>query len=93
MPFEFKPQHDFDLHIALQVEHDVLEPMMERARRAGMEVRGISDHGFIHSIYFRDPDGYVIELTAPVPHPEPAIEDAVAEAHAALQRWQDSKTR
>ena len=26
--------------------------------------RGISDHGFISSIYFRDPNGYVVELTA-----------------------------
>jgi hypothetical protein len=41
MPFQFKPQHDYDLHIALEVEGDVLEPMMEQARAAGVEVRGI----------------------------------------------------
>ena len=94
MPFEFKPQHDFDLHIALEVERDVLEPMMEKARRAGIEVRGISDHGFIESIYFRDPDGYVVELTARVPDAqEPPLEQAMASAHAALARWQDGKSR
>ena len=38
-----------------------------RARRAGVETRGVSDHGFIDSIYFRDPNGYVIELTAKMP--------------------------
>jgi len=91
MPFEFKPQHDYDLHIALEVERDVLEPMMEQARQAGIEVRGISDHGFIHSIYLRDPDGYVVELTARTSRPEPAFEDAVAAAHAALARWQERK--
>ena len=32
MPFEFKPQHDFDLHIALEVDREVLEPMMAKAR-------------------------------------------------------------
>ena len=64
MPFEFKTQHDFDLHIALEVEETVLKPMMAKGSDAGIESRGISDHGFIHSIYFRDPNGYVIELTA-----------------------------
>src|SRR5512134_3736923 len=63
MPFEFKPQHDFDLHIALEVERDHLLAMMAKGKERGMEVRGISDHHFIDSIYFRDPDGYVIELT------------------------------
>ena len=91
MPFQFKPQHDYDLHIALEVEHDVLEPMMARAREAGIEVRGISDHGFIHSIYFRDPDGYVVELTARTDQPQPSLADAVAGAHAALARWQATK--
>ena len=64
-PFEFKDQHDYDLHIALTVEREVLEPMLEKARKAGIEARGISDHGFVDSIYFRDPNGYVIELAAP----------------------------
>jgi len=33
MPFEFKSQHDFDLHIALEVPRNVLETMM--AKRQG----------------------------------------------------------
>ena len=32
MPFEFKPQHDFDLHIALEVEQPVLEPMLAKGK-------------------------------------------------------------
>ena len=92
MPFEFKKQHDFDLHIALQVERDVLEPMMAKGRAAGIEVRGISDHGFTHSIYFRDPDGYVIELTAPVAKSEQERTVTAAGAHGALRRWQESKS-
>jgi len=63
-PFEFKQQHDFDLHIAVEVEQAALERMMAKGKAAGIETRGISDHGFIHSIYLRDPNGYVIELTA-----------------------------
>ena len=36
MPFEFKPQHDYDLHIALEVERSVLEPMMAKGKAAGI---------------------------------------------------------
>ena len=64
MPFEFKTQHDFDLHIALEVGAEVLQPMLAKGRRSGIECRGPSDHGMIDSIYFRDPNGYVIELCA-----------------------------
>ena len=64
IPFEFKEQHDFDLHIALEVDEDALHAMLDKGKAAGIETRGISDHDFIHSIYFRDPNGYVIELTA-----------------------------
>src|SRR5499427_258497 len=63
-PFEFKPQHDYDLHIAVEVGREDLRRMYEKGQQAGIEARGISDHGFIESIYLRDPNGYVIELTA-----------------------------
>ena len=49
-PFEFKDQHDYDLHIALEVPLEDLQPWLEKGREAGIEVRGIADHGFIHSI-------------------------------------------
>lgn len=93
MPFEFKDQHDFDLHIALEVEPAVLERMFAEGKRRGIETRGISDHGFIHSIYFRDPNGYVIELTAKMPHHDPAMDPASHDARAKLDRWQAGKKR
>lgn len=65
VPFDFKPQRDFDLHIALEVSRETLLAMFEKGKAAGIETRGISDHGFIESIYFRDPNGYVVELAAP----------------------------
>ena len=91
-PFEFKDQRDFDLHIALEVEHDRLQEMMDKGIANGIETRGISDHGFIDSIYFRDPNGYVIELTAKRPghdHDMGSGEDA----HAILDRWSTQKTQ
>jgi len=90
-PFEFKPQHDYDLHIALEVDRSVLEPMMAKGKSAGIETRGIADHGFIHSIYFRDPNGYVIELTARMPSHAAEMNPATNEARARLDRWQRAK--
>lgn len=91
-PFEFKDQHDFDLHIALEVDMDALHDMLAKGRKAGVETRGVSDHGFIQSIYFRDPNGYVIELAAKTGKGEAAsLDEAKAAAHSALEDWQASK--
>jgi catechol-2,3-dioxygenase len=60
-------QSDFDVHIALQVPNlEKLHQMLKKGKEQGIDVRGPSDHGFVHSIYFRDPNGYVLELTTPV---------------------------
>lgn len=91
MPFEFKTQHDYDLHIALEVDPPVLERMLAKGKAAGIETRGISDHGFIHSIYFRDPNGYVIELTAKMRDHDRAMDPAQNQARAKLDRWQAAK--
>jgi catechol 2,3-dioxygenase-like lactoylglutathione lyase family enzyme len=87
-PFEFKDQHDFDLHIALEVDMDTLKDMFAKGKAAGIETRGIADHGFIHSIYFRDPNGYIVELTAPV---ESGKGGSTRSPHEALAAWQESK--
>jgi len=91
MPFEFKAQHDYDLHIALEVQHADLMAMFEKGRRAGIETRGISDHGFIDSIYFRDPNGYVIELTAKRESHERAMDPETNRARRTLEDWQKRK--
>jgi len=90
-PFEFKQQHDFDLHIALEVTPEVLGAMFAKGKAAGIETRGISDHGFIDSIYFRDPNGYVIELTAKRPEHDQAMDPATNDARGRLDAWQAAK--
>jgi len=92
-PFDFKPQQDFDLHIALEVERPVLDEMLAKGRAAGIETRGISDHGFIESIYFRDPNGYVIELCAKRANHDAAMDPARNGARATLDRWTQAKRR
>ena len=91
MPFEFKDQQDYDLHIALEVEPSVLHAMFEKGKTSGIETRGISDHHFLDSIYFRDPNGYVIELTAKRPNHDEAMDPEINGARAKLDAWQSKK--
>jgi len=92
-PFEFKPQHDFDLHIALEVDETSLQAMYRKAKAEGREIRGVSDHGFIHSIYFRDPNGYVIELAAKLANHDREMDPARNKARAILDTWQAERAK
>jgi catechol 2,3-dioxygenase-like lactoylglutathione lyase family enzyme len=92
MPFEFRAQHDYDLHIALEVDAATLQDMFAKGKARGIETRGISDHGFVRSIYFRDPNGYVIELTAKTAAHAQQMDPAKNDARAKLERWQREKT-
>jgi catechol 2,3-dioxygenase-like lactoylglutathione lyase family enzyme len=92
MPFEFKAQHDFDLHIALEVDEATLHAMFAKGKAAGIETRGVAEHGFVHSIYFRDPNGYVIELTAKLPGHDAEMNPATNGAREKLARWTAAKT-
>jgi len=91
MPFEFKAQHDFDLHIALEVDRAALEEMLAKGKAHGVDTRGVSDHGFIDSIYFRDPNGYVIELCVKKPNHDAMMDPASNGAREKLRRWTAAK--
>lgn len=90
-PFDFKDQHDYDLHIALEVDREALQSMFDRGKAEGIETRGIADHDFIESIYFRDPNGYVVELAAPTGSDEAPLAEARSSARQALDTWQSTK--
>jgi catechol 2,3-dioxygenase-like lactoylglutathione lyase family enzyme len=90
-PFAFKEQHDFDLHLAIEMDRDTQQRLGERARASGMEVRGPSNHGPMDSLYVRDPNGYVVELTAYKPGQERAPFTPSPDARAILDDWQRSK--
>ena len=90
-PFEFKVQHDYDLHIALEVSREALQEMLAKGRAQGVDTRGVSNHGFIDSIYFRDPNGYVIELCAKRAHHDAEMDPAQNGALEKLQRWTAAK--
>ncbi len=90
-PFEFKAQHDFDLHIALEVAPEVLPVMLAKGKSLAMEARGVADHGAMHSIYFRDPNGYVIELTAKTDIHDDDMDPRRNRARERLRSWTTAK--
>ena len=86
--FNFKKQRDFDLHIAFEVSELDLQRMFKKGKNSEIETRGIIDHGFIKSIYFRDPNGYVIELA----YPTEKLNNTSYEINMKiLKEWQDQK--
>lgn len=87
-PFDFKAQSSLDLHIALEVEPAELDGWVEKGRRAGVKTSNIVDHEFLRSIYFTDPNGYVIELTARTPAYDGLVQSNVRER---LGLWQAAK--
>ena len=91
-PFEFKNQRDYDLHIALEVTPDALQEMFKKGKVEGIHTRGVSDHTFLHSIYFRDPNGYVIELTAKTDDHDSHMDPATNNARGILDDWHSEKT-
>jgi len=86
-PFDFKEQSDFDLHLALEADQAEIDRTVAVARARGIEVRGPSEHGFIRSTYFRDPNGYVVELALRTDIHESFDAESPKAAHAILAAW------
>lgn len=90
--FVFDEKSDFDLHIALSVtDKRTLLAFKARGEAHGVTVRGPVDHGICESVYFRDPNGYVIELASSPQNYSLLMEDANRVAHAQLADWQERK--
>lgn len=49
-------------HLAFAVSQVVYNQVVERLKERGIENTGPIDRGFMHSIYFRDPNGQLLEL-------------------------------
>ena len=79
-------------HIALRVQStEDLQAMKARLEERGIEVLGIIDHdGYIHSIYFFDPNGLRLELTVEVAAAE-VVQGFAREAHEQVRRWNTEK--
>lgn len=74
-------------HLALEVESVAeVAQMRDRLTAAGVSTTDVVDHGFIKSVYFFDPNGLRLEITART-EPPGYREQAASAAHAALDAW------
>lgn len=51
-------------HLALMVSHASFSQVVERLDERGISHSGVKDRGFMDSIYFRDPMGFLVELAS-----------------------------
>ena len=49
-------------HVAFEVDRAMFDQLPERLEARGIDHSGVKDRGFMHSIYFKDPLGLLIEL-------------------------------
>ncbi|MEF9943074.1 MAG: VOC family protein [Burkholderiaceae bacterium] len=74
-------------HIALRVDTvDALELMKARLIAHGVEVIGVTDHHIFKSIYFFDPNGVRLELSAQLASAMQMAQESQA-AHTRLEEW------
>ncbi|KAB2897036.1 MAG: VOC family protein [Burkholderiaceae bacterium] len=74
-------------HIAFRVNTvQELENTKKRLEAHGVEVLGVTDHHIFKSIYFFDPNGIRLELSAQLANAEQMAKDSTI-AHARLAEW------
>lgn len=82
---------DWAQHLALEVESvDALETARKNLVEHDIDVLGPVDHGFIRSIYFYDPSGHRLELTARTLEPGD-LSRFEAEAQSLVEEWTRKK--
>lgn len=86
------PAYDTFNHVALQAESPAeLRRWKEWLTECDVEVLGPVDHkGIIQSIYFHDPNGIRLELTAPL---DPEWNKHTEQGRSDLKLWVDTKER
>ncbi len=74
-------------HISFRVDSiQALQDMKARLEANGVEVLGVTDHHIFHSIYFFDPNGVRLELTAQLADEFQMLQESKT-AHARLDEW------
>lgn len=84
---------DWVMHFAIEMDSvdDVLA-MRDKLKSAGVQTTDIVDHDFINSIYFFDPNGLRLEVTARVEKPG-QLDEMRQTAHAELEKWSKRKAK
>jgi len=83
------PAYDVFQHLALQVDSTAeVDRWHTWLVDQGVDVLGPVDHKIIYSVYFHDPNGLRLEITANV---DPTWKDQGERAHASLAEWSQVK--
>jgi catechol 2,3-dioxygenase-like lactoylglutathione lyase family enzyme len=81
--------YDVFQHLALQVDsREDVDRWHAWLVKNRIEVLGPVDHKIIYSVYFHDPNGLRLEITAAI---DPTWNDRSEQAHASLVEWQNAK--
>lgn len=84
---------DWVMHFAVEVDSvEKVEAMKKRLNEAGVATTDLVDHHFIKSIYFFDPNGLRLEVTARVDEPG-FLEQQAKEAPGILEQWTEKKRK
>jgi len=82
---------DWVQHLALEVaDSETLLAAKARLEENGVDVLGVTDHGFCHSIYFFDPSGHRLELSIRRETPQAKVKFE-AEASAVVDNFRRRK--
>src|SRR4051812_4619897 len=76
-------------HIALKVDADTQDEVAKRLADAGYAAPAtfVLEHGYCRSLYVRDPNGLLIELTVDHPDADSISAARAATAHEDLAKW------
>lgn len=87
-PDLFKPYGSMDLRLGLKVLGEAeLAGLEKRLTDAGIDYKGPVDHGYIKSIYLKDPNGLNLEIAAVTPDHEAILSQEKAKAKNVLDEW------
>ncbi len=83
-----QPESPF-IHIALNVDPETQEGIIERIAKAGIVEPDtyILDHGYCKSVYVRDPNRMLLEFTTDAPDADGLKAERRETAYADLKRW------
>lgn len=91
MPSPSPNTPDWVQHFAIETESVAhVEAMRERLVAHGVTVTPLVDHDFVKSIYFFDPNGLRLEVTARTEAPG-YLKEAASAAHETLRAWSEAK--
>lgn len=84
----FVHKDSFDFHVAFEIEKlGDLQTWKEKIKRAKVKCIGPINHGFVHSIYFYDPNGIPLEITAKDPEYSSITAGMAKQSPAQLKEW------